>query len=886
MLTLLRPVSLRRLAEHRLRTAMTTLGIALGVAVLVAVATVNRGIIGSFSETLDQISGKVHLEVKGGDTGLPEDLLDTVRKVPGVRAASVAIQRTLDVADTADGAGDQGKVTGEALAILAVNFIEDPKVLEHLYGLDRDQVGKRQAKAAAPTADEFEDPLAELDKARQVVVTSKFAKQHGKAKGDTVELMTPDGRQPFTIQAVVEPKGPQKAFGGNLAIMDYMDAQEVFGLERRVDRFDVAVQEPDKVGEIDRVAKALQQALGGKFEVEPPARRQQRQQQLLRSFNLGLTAGAGVALIVGMFLIYHTIAISVAQRRTEIGILRAAGATRRQIVRLFTLEGALFGLVGGLLGLGLGTLLARAMMDQAAGSISEIYVRVHVTDVQVPPGVLALGLAVGIGASAIAALIPAWRASRLSPVETIRTFAWDFQRPPGLGWTRREFTALAVLAVVPLVAMGPPVAGYPLFGLGAMGLVILAVTLLSRWVVLVAHRALGPALGQAFGLEGRLAADNLSRNASKAAVTVASLMVGLSMVMGTAIMTYSFRDSIDTWLKQSVPADLFVTAGATIGGTQNQPLAPDLGKEIEKIQGVEGVDLVRLRNVDYETAQILLLSLDVRIRFQRHTSWPITRFVGARDTVIGRMQRGEGVLISETFSHRFKKNPGDRVELPTATGRQSFPILGAIVDYSSDQGAIFMDRNLYMRFWQDDKVDTFEPYLLPGADAEAVRREILQRWGRQYRLFVLTNQEFRAEIGKMIDRIFSVTRALEFVTVFISIMSVINTLLTAILDRMREIGVLRAIGMLRRQLSRMIVVESFGLAVVGAVVGLGVGAINGYLVIDVVNRQDTGWQVPVQFPWHLAGIYAAVLIVVGTLAALYPSRVASRVPVVDALGYE
>lgn len=199
---------------------------------------------------------------------------------------------------------------------------------------------------------------------------------------------------------------------------------------------------------------------------------------------------------------------------------------------------------------------------------------------------------------------------------------------------------------------------------------------------------------------------------------------------------------------------------------------------------------------------------------------------------------------------------------------------------------MFLDRSLYTKVWRDDLVDTFEPYLKPGTDAQTVRREILARHGKQYRLFVLTNGEFRAEIQAMIGRIFSVTRALELVTVFISLLSVVNTLLTAILDRMREIGVLRAIGMLRRQLSRMIVVESLCLSIVGAFVGLGVGILNGWLILNAVNRQDTGWEVATKVPWETTGIYLLALIVVGAAAALYPARVAGRVPVVDALGYE
>lgn len=877
MFPLLRPISLRRLTEHKLRAAMTMVGISLGVAVLVAVVTVNDGIIGSFSDTLDRISGRVDLEVRGGDTGLDEALLDKVLQVPGVKYATPVIERTLDLADG----------TGEVLAILAVNFTEDPKALEHLYQLDSSALKRPPPPEKAKKDEDFaDDPFAMLDSQRQLVVTQEFADKHKLKKGGTVELLTSEGQQTFTAFSIVEAKGPLKAMGGNLAIMDYLDAQEVFGLKRRVDRIDLALTDPKKPGEVEAAIARLKKAVGDQYDVEKPGRRKDRQEHLLRQFKLALAIGAGVALMVGMFLIYHTLSITVAQRRTEIGILRAAGARRVQIVQLFTLEGLVFGFTGSLFGLGLGAVLARWMMEGSAQSVTDLYLRVHIQDAHVPPWAMVFGVVLGTLCSGLAALVPAWQASRLSPVETIRGGSFDFRQVPTLRWQAREYAALGAYALSPLAAQGPAVAGFPLFGLLSMFFVILGTTLLSRWFVVLASRFLGPLAAKLGGIEGRLAADNVVRGASKSAVTVASLMVGLSMAVGSSILTTSFRGSIQTWIEQTVPADLFITSNANLGGIKNQPVAFELAAEMEKIPGVQAVDTIRLRNVDFENSRILLLTLQTRIRFQHSSTWPITRWAGDRKTVLSRLTAGQGVIISETLSHRFGTQPGGAISLQTAHGRVNFPVLAALTDYSSDQGAVFMDRALYLQHWDDDKVDTFEPYVNPGVDPKVVREAILAKWGKKYRLYALTNSEFRDEVGNMIERVFSITRALELVTIAISLLSVVNTLLTAILDRMREIGVLRAVGMLRGQLVRVILIESLLLALIGAAIGVGVGTVNGQIILKVVNAQDTGWQVPMYFPWLNALIYASSLIVVGVLMAIYPARVAAKVPVVEALGYE
>ena len=877
MFPLLRPISLRRLTEHKLRASMTMLGISLGVAVLVAVLTVNDGIVGSFSDTLDRISGRVDLEVRGGDTGIDETLIDKIVAVPGVKYATPVIERTLDLT------GGQGEV----LAILAVNFTEDPRALDHLYQLDAAALKKPAAPEKAKNDDEFaDDPFAMLDAQRQLVVTTEFAKKHKLERGGTVDLLTRDGAQSFTAFSIVEAKGPQKAMGGNLAIMDYLDAQEVFGLNKRVDRFDVALQHPSDAGEVAAAIKRLKAAVGDQYDVERPGRRKERQEHLLRQFKLALAIGAGVALMVGMFLIYHTLSITVAQRRSEIGILRAAGATRGQIVRLFTVEGVLYGLVGSILGLGLGAVLSRLMMEGSAASVSDLYLRVHVQETHVPPLAMVAGVVLGTACAGLAALVPAWSASRLSPVETIRTAAFDFRGVPGLAWTRREFAALGCYLLSPVVAQGPAVGGFPLFGLMSMFFVILGTTLLARWLLVLAMRVLGPMVAQLGTIEGRMAADNVLRGATKSAVTVSSLMVGLSMAVGSSILTTSFRGSIQTWIEQTVPADLFVTSNARMGGIKNQPVAFELAAELAKAPGVKAVDTVRLRNVDFENSRILLLSLQTRIRFQHTSSWPITRWVGDRQTVQARLTAGEGVIISETLSHRFGTQPGGKIALQTAHGRADFPVLAAITDYSSDQGSVFMERDLYLKHWDDTLVDSFEPYMQPGVDPKPAREWILKNYGEKYHLYALTNAEFRDEIGAMIERVFSITRALELVTIVISLISVVNTLLTSILDRMREIGVLRAVGMLRGQLVRVILTESVLLALVGAAIGVAVGTVNGFIILKVVNAQDTGWEVPLYFPWLAATLYASALIVVGSLMAIYPAKVAAKVAVVDALGYE
>jgi len=891
VLNLLGPITLRRLREHKVRSLLTLVGISLGVAVLVAVATVNEAVVGSFADTLGHISGKVHLEVSGGATGLDEQLVDKVRALPGVRYATPVVQQTLEMADE----------QGETLGVLGVNFTEDPEALAWFWNLRPDDVyarpeaesGRDERARAADEDEDFQDPFEFLNATDRLIVSRQFADRHGVSRGGKTRLITREGTREFEIYAVVDTEGPARAYGGNLAIMDYQSAQEVFGKVTRtgssvvghVDRIDIAIDDPDREGAIDDVTAQVRAALGDAFEVERPSKRQQRTERLLRSFRVAFFVGSSVALLVGMFLIYHTLSVSVVQRRTEIGILRAVGTTRGQIIRLFSLEGWVFGLLGSAVGLGLGALLSRGLLQASAQSISEVYIRVHATEARVPPIVMVLGLACGTGCALLASYLPARAAARLSPVETIRSGALLVRagRITWIGW-REVAAALLFLAIVPC-ALVPAIGGFPLLSLVACGLAIGGFALLARSALRSGMLALAPFVSRVFGFEGTIASDNLRQSQAKSAGTVASLMVGLAMVLSSAIMTSSFRNSIHRWVDQVVPADLFVTSSSAFAGVKNQPMEADIAGEIARIDGIVDVDLVRIQNVDYGDTRIALLSLDTSVRF-RHGLGRV--LVGGGDVVAftPRLQGEDTVIVSESFAAHFGKGAGDRILLPTAEGERSFEVLGVMVDYTSDQGMVFFDRALWKKYWHDELVDTIEPYTAPGADLERIRAEIARRWGKSHNLFILTNAEFRAEIGRLIEQVFAITRALEAVTILIALLSVVNTLLTSVLDRTRELGVLRAIGALRSQIRRVVLIEAGCISVVGSALGVIAGTAVGFILIKVVNVQNSGWRVGFSWPAATVGVYALLLVVVGVVAAVYPAWKAARMRVVDALAYE
>ncbi|WP_224365306.1 ABC transporter permease [Hyalangium versicolor] len=854
LLALLRLVSLRHLVQAPLRTALTLVGVAVGVATMVGVAAINRSVMDAFRSTVDTVAGKADLTVAGSQVGFSEEVLAQVRSVPGVAHASGNLAVIAPV---------QGS-PGESLYVMGVDLLDDGYFRTY-EGVDRN-LGS------------LTEDLEFLNSTDRMLVSERFAREHGLKVGDTFTLMTSSGAQDFIVHALVRESGPIKAFGGSVAVMDVASAQAAFGRDRKLDRIDVAVD--PKVG-VDATQENLRRALGGAFEVEPPSRRGGSVEAMVSSFQMGLNLGSGVALLVGVFLVYNTISISVVQRRREIGTLRALGASRLRIRALFTLEAMLLGGVGTAVGLPLGVLVGRAAIGVISQTISTLYVKVNARDIQVTVLELGLGVALGVLGSAFAALRPALHASRVQPVEALRRdAAAGLQVGDARPWTL--WAGLGCLAVVyPLTQLPSPMENMPVGGYLAVFLVLMGTTLLAPTVLEGLGRVYRFPGERLLGISGRLAADNFSRAPGRTAVPVSALTIGVSMAVCISGFVNSFVESSDRWIQQSVPADLFVISSARTAGLKNQPMRPELGTAIIALPGVAQVDRVRILPHEVLGIRIYVISLDPEVYVQR--TKPL--FLEGRMSTPEEWAAGR-VLISENFSRRRDLHVGDSIEMSTPTGVRTYTVGAVVVDYTSNQGGLVMAREVYKAHFQDDRVDIFETYLSDPGRLEEVRRAITEKWGRSYDLYVMSNSELRQEISTLMDDAFRVTYAMEGVAVLLALLGVINTLLAAVLDRTREIGLLRAVGAARGHVLRLFVGEAAFIGLSGGLLGVLAGAVLGLIVTTTVGEQATGWRVPYHFPTAVALQMSLTSTLCAAVAGLYPARRAAALDVVEALAYE
>jgi putative ABC transport system permease protein len=354
-------------------------------------------------------------------------------------------------------------------------------------------------------------------------------------------------------------------------------------------------------------------------------------------------------------------------------------------------------------------------------------------------------------------------------------------------------------------------------------------------------------------------------------------------VLTLAGLTHAFRVSYTTWMNGVLNADFYVTASERFFSKAYR-LPPEFATIVSEIPGVRWVEGFRGIHVEYKGKRPFLATLPLERTFRR-LEMPIVE--GTRRDLVTKVPRGEGIAVSDNFARLFKVKLGDPVMLDTPSGPLTIPVASIVLDYSSDQGTIWMDRSVYLANWKDEGLDTIDILLTPDADRAAISQEIRRRLATKTdRLFVMTATQMKANIHRLLDQFFALSYIQLVIALFVAVLGITNTLVISVAERRRELGILKALGTERRQVATLIVLEALGISIVGSVVGYALGSyLIGYAA-DAISAANTGWTLPYTFPWGLAAGLAPLLVVVTVLAALYPAKLALSVSPAEALEFE
>lgn len=864
---------LRPMRAEPVRTALMVLGVMLGVAVMLAIQLANSGSLRGFSAALDAVSGKAALEITSPPLGVDETRLPGLSWLREYGIATPVIE--------SDVMARTGRGT-EMLRIIGVDALRDPALRD--YALPEAEASSRAPQATSVSGMQL---MAFLGQPDSLLLTASFAQRNGLKAGDSLRLVVGDRERVCTVSAILgaarpgERSRPQNALAAqSVAIMDIANAQVILDKPGRVDRIEVRLREGIEVAQAEQEVK---QRLEAGLVVQRPQRRSAAVEKMLAAFHFNLTMLSGIALVVGLFLIYNTVSVAVMTRKREIGMLRTLGVTRGQILRLFLGEASLLGLAGAVLGVPVAKLMAEAAIALTSTTVDTLYVATaaQVPDLTWQHWALALGVALPL--SLLAAALPAREASRVTPIEAMResegaavtgsakTQSWKAGVP-----------ALLCLIVGYVASRQPAVQGLPLWGYFACLCAITGTSLIVPMLLRGVAQGLRGLLGRLFGIEGRLAASQIRASTHRLAVSVAALAVSLALTVAIAVMVGSFRQTVMYWVDQTLGADLYVRPGTPPRSQSPPTFSEATVKVLREHPAVEAFDGYRAMDLPYQDRIVKLGTgdFDVQFRYGRLA----LKTPGDPKAFLKQAKANGEVFVSESFALRFQVKEGDQVTLPTPRGEQSFRIAAQFYDYSNDSGTISMDKALFQKWFGESLPTHIAIYLKPGSDAETVKAELVQQLEGKGFVAIFTNAGLRTEVLRIFDSTFAITWALEIIAILVAMAGVAATMMTLILERKDEIRLLRIAGAEAGQVRRTVMIESGLLGAVSQGLGLIVGVLLSLVLIHVINPQSFGWSIQFYLPWSFL-LGSTVLTILGTmLAGAWPARRSVRSGFITAAG--
>lgn len=847
---LLTHLSLSYARRHLAKTLLTLLAVAVGVATFSAIRTAHHALAQGIRDTVDRMAGKAHLQITL-EGGVPEELQEKLREFPFVRATAPVIEQIV-----VPGQAELG-----SLLVLGVDLLGDREMRD--YGFEGEDA-------------DIDDPLLFLAQPDSALLARSLADRAGVRPGGTFTFRSPQGLKKVTVRGLLTPKGFAEAFGGNLVVTDVYAAQTLFGRGRRFDRLEVRLAEGVP---IDQGTAALQQALGPGYRVETPDRRGGQLEHLISSFVVGFNITSGIALGVGTFLIFNAFSVAVNRRRRDIGTLRSLGATPRQVQALFLLEAAAIGATGGILGVLLGVGASRSFLSMMGKTTEQLYGVAASGQTALSASVVGQGIALGILASLVGAWVPARGASRIPAVEAFAAGRHQ-ARDPGRTMPLLASGALLLCAAV-VVALRRPFGSdgttVSVLVLGAAGLIFL-VGPLSRILL----RGAAPLAARLAPVSGLLAADAVLCNPRRTGGTVMAATLSLAFVLGLGGHMGSTRAVMVRWMEDVLTSDLYVRASANWARPDFR-FPPELREELMKVPGVRAVESYRAARPEFRGETILLSSIEIGPLIDRTRR----EFLQGDEEGMRRGVTKEGkCAVSDNFARRFGVRMGDTIELPGPDGMVRLPVSAVVRDFSNERGTVFIDRTTFLRHWKDDRVDVYDVNLAAGADAGYVRDEIRRRVGGRFPALISTRREFTDEVSKAIDSFFALIKITLYLALLVACLGIASSLVISVVERNREIGILKALGACGGQLARSVVLEGSMLALVGLLLAVPAGNLLAFFNETVVADIYTGWRMPHVYPWALLWTILAILPLVAALASWAPARQAARVEVAAAITYE
>jgi putative ABC transport system permease protein len=839
----------RYLLRHPWQTLLMVIGITLGVAVVIAIDLANASASQAFDLSTEAVAGRTTHQIVAGPQGLDEEIYTNLRRQGlALNAAPVIVDYV-----------SSPQLGNRAMQLLAIDPFAEAPFRSYL-----------STETGVPVA----DLTRFLAIPGAVLISTDLAERYTISTGMSISLTIAGREQPAVVVGLLQPSDnlSRRALGG-IVLVDIATGQELTGRLGRLDRIDLIL--PVDSGEL---LEQISASLPADARILPAEARSGVIKELTAAFRTNLTALSLLALVVGLFLIYNTITFSVVQRRSLFGTLRCLGVTRREVFSLVISEALLVGIVGAALGLALGILLGQSALRMVTQTINDLYFVVTVRAVRVATSSLIKGTLLGIAATVLTAAPPAWEAASVPPRAALSR--------SGLESKARQAVLRVAAGGLALLAFGGGILTLPtgslVISFGALSAITLGFAALTPLFTELFMGGLAPVLGRLWGALGRKAPRDVIKSLSRTSIAVAALMVAMAVTIGISLMISSFRQSVVLWLERAVQADIHITASNLTARQDLNPIDPSVIEAAEEWPEIVLVERIRGVTVDSPHGPIFI---EASTSPDYGEGLIYLSAEGSPEEVWQAVRSGS-VIVSEPLANRIETVQRGMLTLYTDQGAWDFPIAGVYSEYASTQGTVIMSLNTYQLYWEDDSVTSLALFLEAGAVPDQVVLELQNALSSMQQLFIRPNRALREAALVIFDRTFAITGSLQLLATVVAFVGVLSSLLALQLDRQREFGILRAIGLTARQLWGLVLLETGLMGTVAGLLSMPTGIVLSWILVHVINRRAFNWTLQLQVtpaPF-LQALLAAVL--AALLAGIYPAHKMGHAITAEALRNE
>jgi len=760
--------------------------------------------------------GRAQLQVSNGTAGVDASLIERLTALPEVEVASGTVQYDVRVPSL------QRRIT-----IFGVLFGADHTYREAQFGV---------GALKLPDAGTFVVQPDSIAPSTALVASEEWA------LGSTIGVVGPKGRRTLTVRGAVDASGALSVFGGDVAVMDSDAAQHAFGELDRFHWIDVVI-----AANVDlATARAsVVRSVGDRGVVKTPFGRSRRMEAMLGTLRWMMTACGTVAMLVGVFLIHHTVATAVRQRRSDLTRLRALGATRRLVATAVLTETALVGVVGAVLGVGLGIGFAALAVRAFSDAIAAMYISVPPPPVTLTPGEIAAALMIGEGTVLLAAALPCFALLRLrpfaQPTPGYRDPAAGLPMRLTLGAAALVGFGLGIVRLVPGLALFGGVAAVAIFAACLFIGTTLAVPLFLRIVTPV----LQVVLRWGWGRPGVWIWQQVRRHQFHTATTMGALAAAVAFTIGLTTLLGSYRGAVAQWISQTLTADVFVNGGGAISLLSGPTIAPELRDEIGRLEGVTRVMSWRFVQVEYRDRPVIVQAASEGMIAQWHP-----------DVALG--SSGSEVVISDTLAERFDLEEGDPLTVPAPIAPLESIVRAVRPDYLLDVGNLKVEWSRFVEHFGDQGANILFVEVSDPERSLAVKREIERVAAGRYDVTVMAGGELRQMMDALIDQSFALTTALQALAVLVTVLAMISATSATIIDRAHDLAAWRALGMERRRIVWLLATEAGMVGILAGMLGIAAGTVIGDTLVRVVAPAVAGFRMTTE--WPLVWMSAVVLL--------------------------